>query len=72
MPALHEGVRALTGKEPSHLCDSWRWLTLEGEFYADSNLQVMITTNGVLLSVTADVKTATGVQIITRGSVAMA
>ena len=71
---LHEAVRALndtTGAAPSHLCDTWRWLTLEGELYAVSDLQVMLTTNGVLLSVTADVKTATGVQIITHFPVAM-
>ena len=37
-----------------------------------SDLQVMLTTNGVLLSVTADVKTSTGVQIITHCPVAMA
>ena len=37
-----------------------------------SDLQVMLTTNGVLLSVTADVKTSTGVQIITHYPVAMA
>ena len=37
-----------------------------------SDLQVMLTTNGVLLSVTADVKTSTGVQIITHCPAAMA
>ena len=37
-----------------------------------SDLQVMRTTNGVLLSVTADVKTAMGVQIITKYPVAIA
>ena len=37
-----------------------------------SDLQVMLTTNGVFLSVTANVKTATGVQIITHYPVAIA
>ena len=37
-----------------------------------SNLQVMLITNGVLLSVTADVKAATGVQIISHYPVAIA
>ena len=37
-----------------------------------NDLQVMLTTNGVLLSVTANVKTATGVQIITHYPVAIA
>ena len=52
------------------ISDTWRWLTLEGELYAVGDLQVMLTTNGVLLSVT--VKTATGVEIITHCLVAMA
>ena len=39
---------------------------------AVSDLQVMLTTNGVLLSVTADVKTSTGVHIITHCPAAMA
>ena len=75
LPALHEAIRALsdtTGAAPSHLLDTWRRLTLEEELYAVSDLQVMLTTNGVLLSVTADVKTATGVRIITHYPVAMA
>ena len=54
------------------ISDTWRWLTLEGELHAVSDLQVMLTTNGVLLSITADVKTATGVHIITHCPVAMA
>ena len=37
-----------------------------------SDLQVMLTTNGFLLSVTADVKTPTGVQIIAHYPVAIA
>ena len=37
-----------------------------------SDLQVMLTTNGVRLSVTADVKTSTGVQISTHCPAAMA
>ena len=63
LPTLHEAIRALsdtTGAAPSHLCDTWRWFAVEGELYAVSDLQVMLATNGVLLSVTADVKTATG------------
>ena len=75
LPALHEAIIALsetTGTAPGHLCDTWCWLTLEGELYAVSNLQVMLTTNGVLLSVTADVKTATGVHIVTHRPVAIA
>ena len=75
LPALHEAIRALSdtaGAAPSHLCNTWRWLTLEGELYAVSDLQVMLTTNGIWLSVTADVKTAIGVQIITHYPAAMA
>ena len=75
MPALHEAIRTLsdtTGAVPSHLCDTWRWLTLEGELYAVSELQVILTINGVLPSVTADVKTATGILIITHYPVAIA
>ena len=75
LPALHEAIRALgdtTGTAPGHLCDTWRWLTLEGELSAVSDLLVMLTTNGVLLSVTAHVKTSTGVKIITHCPVAMA
>ena len=33
LPALHEAIRALSdtaGAAPSHLCNTWRWLTLEG------------------------------------------
>ena len=37
-----------------------------------SDLQVILTTNGVLLSVTANVKTSTGVRIITHCPVAVA
>ena len=51
LPALHEAIRALgdaTGTAASHLCDTWRWLALEGELSAVSELQVMLTTNGVL------------------------
>ena len=73
--ALHEAIRVLgevTGKTPTHLCDTWRWLALEGELYAVSDLQAMLTTNGILITVTADVKTAMGVQIITHCPVAMA
>ena len=68
LPALHEAIRALgdtADTAPGHLCDTWRWLTLQGEFSAASDLHVMLTTNGVLLSVIADVKTSTGVRIIT-------
>ena len=75
LPTPHEAIRALgdtTGAAPGHLCDTWRWLTLEGELSAVSDLQVMLTTNGVLLSVTADVKTSTGVRIITHCPAAMA
>ena len=63
LPALHEAIKALsgtTGAAPSHLCDTWRRLTLEGELYAVSDLQIMLTTNGVLVLVSADVKIATG------------
>ena len=75
LPALHEATRALgdtTGAAPGHLYDTWRWLTLEGELSAVRDLQVMLATNGVLLSVTTDVKTSTGVQIITHYPAAMA
>ena len=75
LPALHEAIRALgdtTGAAPAYLCDTWRWLTLEGELFAVSDLQLMLTTNGVLLSVTANVTTFTGVQIITHCPAAMA
>ena len=73
--ARHEAIGAFgdaAGAAPGHLCDTWRWLTLEGELFAVSDLQVMLTTNGVLLSVTADVKTSTGVQMITHCPAAMA
>ena len=73
--ALHEAIRApgeVTGKTPTHLCDTWRWLVLEGELYAVSDLQAMLTTNGLLITITANVKTATGVEIITHCPVAMA
>ena len=75
LPALHEAITALgdtTGAAPGHLCDTWRWLTLEGELSAVSDLQVMLTTIGVLLSVTANMKTSTGVKIITHCPAAMA
>ena len=75
LPALHEAIRALSdtaGTTPSHLCDTWRWLTLEGELYAVSDLRVMLTTSGALLSVTANMKTTTGVQVVTYCQVAMA
>ena len=75
LPALHEAIRALgevTSKTATHLCDTWRWLVLEGELYAVSDLQAMLTTNGILITITADVKTTTGVQIITHCPVAMA
>ena len=75
LPALHDAIRALsdtTGTTLGHLCDTWRWLTMEGELYAVSDLQVMLTTNGVLLSVTTNLKTATGVQIVTPCPVAIA
>ena len=75
LPPLHEAVRALsdtTDAAPSHLCDTWQWLTLDGELYAVSDLQVMLTTNGVLLFVAADVKMATGIEIITHCPVAIA
>ena len=55
-----------------HLCDSWRWLVPEGELCAVGDLQKTFTMNGVLLTVTADVKTPTGVQIITRCLAAIA
>ena len=74
-PTLHEAIRALgdpAGTAPGHLCDTWCWPTLEGEPYAVSDLQAMLTTNGALLSVTADVKTSTGIQIITHYPAAMA
>ena len=54
LPAVHEAVRALNdtmGAAPRRLCDTWWWLTLEGELYVVSDLQVMLTTNGVLLFV---------------------
>ena len=75
LPARHEAIRLLidtTGAAPSHLYDTWRWHTLEGKLYAVSDLQVMLTTNGVLLPVTADVKIAAGVLIITQCPVAIA
>ena len=75
LPALHEAIIALddrAGTAPGHPCGSWRQLTLEGELSVVSDLQVMLTTNGVLLSVTADVKPSTGVHIITHCLVAMA
>ena len=75
LPARHEAVRAVsdaTGTTPGHPCDTWRWLTLERELYAVRDLQVMLTTSGVPLSVTADVKTSTEVWIITLCPAAMA
>ena len=75
LPALHEAIGALedtVGAAPGHLCNTWCSLTLEGELYAVSDLLVMLTTNGVLLSVTADVKTSTGVQIVAHCPAAMA
>ena len=75
LPALHKAIRALgdtAGTAPGNLCDTWRRLTLEVELSAARDLQVMLTTNGVLLSVTADFKTLTGVQIITHCPAAMA
>ena len=60
-PALHVAIRALsdtTAAARYDLFDTWRWLTLEGELYAVSDLAVMLTTNGVLLLVTTDVKNA--------------
>ena len=75
LASLHEAIRALgdaAGTAPGHLCDTWRWLALEGELSAVSDLQVMLTNNGVLLSVTADVKTSAGVRIITHCQAAMA
>ena len=75
MPALHEAIRALGGvanKAPTHLCESRRWLALEGELCAISDPQAKFTTNGVLLTVTADVKTPAGVHIITHCPVAIA
>ena len=75
LPAPHEAIRALgevTDKAPTHLCDTWRWLALEGDLCDVSDLQAMQTTNGVLPTVTADVKTPTGVQTVTHCLVAMA
>ena len=75
LPAVHQAIRSLgdtTEAAPGHLCDTWRWLTLEGELSAVSDLQVMLTTNGVVLSVTADVKISMGGQIITHCPAAMA
>ena len=75
LPALHEAITALgdtAGTAPRHLSDPWHWLTLEGELYVVSDLQVMLTTKGVLPSVTADVLTSTGVHIVTHYPVAMA
>ena len=75
LPTLHEATRALgevTDKAPTHLCDTWRWLALEGDLYVVKDLPVMLTTNGVLITVTADVKTSKGVQIITHCPMAMA
>ena len=75
LPALHEVIRTLgdiTIQTPMHLCDSWRWLALEGELCAVSDLQATFTMNGVLLTITTDIKTPTGVQIITHYLVAMA
>ena len=62
--ALHEAIRAMgdtTNQAPVHLCDSWRWLALEGELCAVCDLQATLTMNGVLLTITADAKTPTGV-----------
>ena len=64
LPALHEAIRALgevTGKASAHLYGTWRRLALEGDLYAVSDLQAVLTTNGVLVTV----KTTTGVSIIT-------
>ena len=75
LPALHGAIRALgevADKAPTHLCDTWRWLALEGDLYAVNDLQAMLTTNGVLITVTADVNTTMGVPIITHCPVAMA
>ena len=68
MPALHEAiwvVGEVAHKDPTHVCDSWRWLALEGEFCVVCDLQETLTTNGMLLTVTADVKTPKGVPNIT-------
>ena len=59
-------------KDPTHLCDSWRWLASEGKLCAVGDLQATLTTNGVLLTFTAGVKTPTGVQIVTQCHVAIA
>ena len=59
MPALHEAIRApgeVANKAPTHLCNSWRWLALEGELCAVSDLEATLTTNGVLLTITADLR----------------
>ena len=54
-----------------HLCDSWRWFALEGELCALSDLQATFTMNGVLLTITADIKTPTSARIISHYCVAM-
>ena len=75
LPALHAAMRALgevTGKARTHLCDTWRWLALEGDLYVVSHLQAVRTRHGGLITVTADVKTTTGVHIITHCPVPMA
>ena len=55
-----------------HLCDLWLWLVLEVELFAVGYLQTTFTMNRVLLTITADVKTPTGVQIISHHPVAIA
>ena len=75
IPALHEAIRVpgeVADKGPMHLCDSWRRLAFEGELCAVSDLQATLTTNGVLLTVTVNVKTSMGVQIMTHWPAAIA
>ena len=46
------------------MCDTCRWLALEGELYAVRDLHAMLSTNGVLITVTANVKTTTGFKLL--------
>ena len=66
---VHKAIKALgdiAAQAPMNLCDSWQWPVLDGELCTASDLQTTFTMNGVLLTITADIKTPTGIQVGTH------